>query len=62
MLMVLVNVLSGCIVLKDVWMAEPAAIAHEILGALPSVSFKTGSNALSNDAKAVLAAVAAKIA
>jgi hypothetical protein len=33
----------------------------EKLGALPSVSFKAGSNALSDDAKAVLATVAAKL-
>ncbi len=33
----------------------------EKLGALPSVSFKAGSNALTDDAKAVLATVAAKM-
>lgn len=33
----------------------------ELLGALPSVSFKAGSNALTDDAKAVLATVAAKM-
>jgi len=33
----------------------------EKLGALPSVSFKTGSNKLSDDSKAVLATVAAKL-
>jgi outer membrane protein OmpA-like peptidoglycan-associated protein len=33
----------------------------ELMGALPSVAFKTGSNKLSDDSKAVLATVAAKL-
>ncbi|MBK5272734.1 MAG: OmpA family protein [Bacteroidia bacterium] len=42
-------------------MAPPAASCSEKLGALPSVSFKAGSNRLSDDAKAVLASVASRL-
>lgn len=39
----------------------PAASCEQKLGALPSVAFKAGSNTLSSDATAVLAAAASKI-
>lgn len=41
--------------------AAPAASCSEKLGALPSVSFRTASNQLSDDAKAVLASVASRL-
>jgi outer membrane protein OmpA-like peptidoglycan-associated protein len=40
---------------------ESANACAEKLGALPSISFKSGSNSLDNDAKAVLASVAARL-
>jgi outer membrane protein OmpA-like peptidoglycan-associated protein len=39
----------------------PAPTCEQKLGALPSVAFKTGSNKLTDDAKAVLAAVASRV-
>jgi OmpA-OmpF porin, OOP family len=42
------------------WGVRPQACADK-LGALPSVAFKTGSNKLSDDSKAVLATVASKM-
>jgi outer membrane protein OmpA-like peptidoglycan-associated protein/opacity protein-like surface antigen len=41
--------------------AQPKQDCAALMGALPSVSFKAGSNKLSDDAKAVLATVAAKL-
>jgi outer membrane protein OmpA-like peptidoglycan-associated protein len=41
--------------------APPAVSCSDKLGALPSISFKSSSNALTEDAKAVLATVAAKL-
>jgi outer membrane protein OmpA-like peptidoglycan-associated protein len=41
--------------------APPEKTCAEKLGALPSVAFKAGSNKLSDDAKAVLSTVAAKL-
>ena len=47
---------EGC-----VGVAPPVQTCAELLGSLPSVAFKTGSNKLDDDAKAVLSTVAAKL-
>jgi outer membrane protein OmpA-like peptidoglycan-associated protein len=47
---------EGC-----VGVAPPAASCAQLMGALPSVGFKAGSNKLSDDSKAVLSTVAAKL-
>lgn len=47
---------EGC-----VGVAPPGKSCAELMGALPSVSFKAGNNKLSDDAQAVLSTVAAKL-
>jgi outer membrane protein OmpA-like peptidoglycan-associated protein len=47
---------EGC-----VGVAPPAKTCAELMGALPSIAFKAGNNKLSDDAKAALATVAAKL-
>jgi len=47
---------EGC-----VGVAPPVASCAQLMGALPSVGFKAGSNKLSDDTKAVLSTVAAKL-
>jgi outer membrane protein OmpA-like peptidoglycan-associated protein len=49
---------EGCVGMPDTAIVQTCA---EKLGALPSVSFKAGSNNLTDDAKAVLSTVAAKL-
>ncbi len=44
-----------------VGVAPPEKTCAELMGALPSIAFKPGNNKLSDDAKAVLATVAAKL-
>ena len=64
MLMVLVNVLFHARLAKIVLICVKVVqmmVVLTNLGALPSISFKAGSNALSDDAKAVLATVAARL-
>ncbi|MEO7922458.1 MAG: hypothetical protein ABIR30_02185 [Chitinophagaceae bacterium] len=41
--------------------APPAKTCSELMGALPSVAFKAGTNKISDDAKAVLSTVAARM-